>query len=199
MPLGIVSPEEFEKEKNNSLVDITSRKPNPEDSDITMPIVTSDVLQSPGVGRDLGVPNVPQSLRKILGEATAVEGLRSAMELAKGFGISQPTASTYARGEVSPGTKNQDLLHHINSKKTKISKRALGKLNMALNHIDDTKLQSCDAVELSNIAKNMAAVSNQMTPDNGDGVKPDPVQFHFYAPQVRQENHYETVTAKDNY
>ncbi len=195
MPLGIVSDKDFEIEKQNSEVNHPSKITNVEDK----PIVTSDVIIMPSVGRDNGVPNVPQSLRKILGETVATEGLKSAMQLADGLGISQPTLSTYARGEVSPGVTNTDLTAHINNRKTKISKRALNKLNMALNHIDEQKLLGCDAKELSSVAKDMAHVVNAMSPKDSESAKTEPVQFHFYAPQVRNENHYETVVAKDNY
>ncbi len=153
----------------------------------------------PSIGRDKDVPNVPQSLRKVIGETAATEGLKSAMHLASSFGISQPTTSTYARGEISPGQTNDDLVNHINGRKTKITKKAINRLNMALNHIDETKLLGCDAKELSGIAKDMASVVNAMEPKQKEDGQKDPVQFHFYAPQVRNENHYETVVAKDNY
>ena len=194
MPLGIVSDTDFDKERNNSDVLI-----NDKNAEKDSPIVTSDVLIMPNVGRDRDVPNVPQSLRKVLGETVATEGLKSAMHLASSMGISQPTASTYARGEVSPGTTDEDLLSHINNRKTKISKKALNKLNLALNNLDETKLLGCDAKELSSVAKDMASVVNAMEPKSVGETTKDPVQFHFYAPQVRNENHYETVVAKDNY
>lgn len=219
MPLGIVSNSDFDSELNNSAVsiiknntinksDIIKNKSEPRAfiySDNSDSIVNAEVLDLPVVGRLNDVTNIPQSLRKILGEEVAVHGLASAMKLAEslgGHGISQPTLSTYARGEISPGqvsNSSTDLLNHINGRKTKISKRALNKLNLALSLIDEQKLLGCDAKELSSVAKDMAIVSKQMEPrEKSDEVK-DPVQFHFYAPQIRSENHYETVVAKDNY
>ncbi len=194
MPLGIVSDKDFDIERNNSDVLINDRN-----AEKDSPIVTSDVLIMPNVGRDKDVPNVPQSLRKVIGETAATEGLKSAMHLASSMGISQPTTSTYARGEISPGNTNEDLLSHINNRKTKISKKALNKLNLALNNLDETKLLGCDAKELSSVAKDMASVVNAMEPKQSEDKAKEPVQFHFYAPQVRNENHYETVVAKDNY
>jgi len=197
LPLGIVSDKEFDSERINS--DVSHTIERNEDTEKSTPVVTSDVLTLPSVGRDKDVPNVPQSLRKMLGEEVATNGLKSAMNLAASFGISQPTASTYARGEVSPGTTNPDLLQHINNRKTKISKRALNKLSMALNHLDDSKLMGCDAKELSSVAKDMAAVVNSMSPKQDESAQTNNAQFHFYAPQIRNEKHYETVVAKDNY
>ena len=197
MPLGIVSDKEFDSERINS--DVSHTIERNEDTEKSTPVVTSDVLTLPSVGRDRDVPNVPQSLRKMIGEEVATNGLKSAMKFASSLGISQPTASTYARGEVSPGTTNPDLLQHINNRKTKISKKALNKLSMALNHLDDSKLLGCDAKELSSVAKDMAAVVNSMSPKEAESVNPQNAQFHFYAPQIRNEKHYETVVAKDNY
>ncbi len=87
----------------------------------------------------------------------------------------------------------------MNGRKTKVSKRALNRLNLALAYIDKDKLKDCDARELSGVAKDMATVVKQMEPSKGEDGKSEPVQFHFYAPQVRTENHYDVVQAKDNY
>lgn len=219
MPLGIVSDEDFNKELENNSVDYSNSNNSsnskseprtfnntdnlPTDNDIVSgEIVTSDVLQMKSRGRIPEVPNVPQSLRKILGEEHAINGLKSAQHLADSLiprGLSQPTLSTYGRGQVSNGVPNDDMLNHINGRKIKISKRALNKLNMAVSMIDEQKLLGCDAKELSSVAKDMAIVAKQMEPSVSDDRKSEPVQFHFYAPQIKNEHHYETVVAKDNY
>ena len=205
MPLGIVNDQEFEQEINNSSVD-SNNYDKPRASNPTT-VITSDSLPEieilPSVGRTPEVSNVPQSLRKILGEEVAVNGLRSARQLADSLGgISQPTLSTYGRGEVSPNGKNDqdnDLTNYINGRKGKITKKALHKINLALSLMDETKLMGCDAKELSSVAKDMSVVVKQMEPTVKEEEKKDPVQFHFYSPVIKQENHYETVTAKDNY
>lgn len=212
MALGIVSNEDFESEVNNSSVDygnnsidygntnIPNKSESDSDSDKSSPVVTSDVIIQKNPGRHPEVSNIPQSLRKILGETTAVEGLARGKELANALGvISQPTLSTYARGEVSRGVVNEDMTNYLNGRKTKISKRALNKLNLAISLIDETKLIGCEAKELSSVAKDMAIVAKQMEPSEKKEEQKDPVQFHFYAPQIRNENHYEVVNAKDAY
>lgn len=203
MPLGIVSDSDFESEINNSSTERVVENTIPMEP--CAPELTGDVLEMPTPGRHNDVTNIPQSLRKILGEEVAVNGLSSAMKLAEslgGHGISQPTLSTYGRGEISPNKKSsqqEDLLNHISSRKTKISKKALNKINLAMSLMDEQKLLGCDAKELSAIAKDMASVAKSMEPKEREDGKAEPVQFHFYAPQLKQENHYETVTAKDNY
>ena len=193
MPLGIVNNQDFEKELTNSNPDYVQPRP-------PKPTIEAEIKELPTVGRTPEVPNVPQSLRKILGETHATEGLQAAKQLASSIrGISQPTLSAYGNGKVSPGKVNDDLINYLNERKTKISKRALNKINMALTLMDEEKMSEADAKELSSIAKDMSIVVKQMEPTERDDKKSEPVQFHFYAPQVKQENHYETVVAKDNY
>ena len=218
MPLGIVSNKEFESELMNSCVDkvinperdvepeINSNEIDDGDGDNNQPrtSIVAEVVDLPKLGRHNEVNNVPQSLRMIIGETAAVEGLGRAKELADTFGgLSQPTISTYARGEVSPNGNNKqddDMLDYLNGRKTKITKRALNKINLALNLMDEERLKGCDAKELATISKEMSTVVKHMEPKNRDErEKVQPVQFIMYAPQVRSENHYETVVAKDNY
>jgi len=215
MPLGIVSDKDFEKEILNNGVDVIKNNTIPKEPRASLPtleipsnpevqednpIITSDVLTMKRVGRHNDVDNVPMSLRKVLGEEHAIHGLKSAQSLANSLGgLSQPTLSTYGRGQVSNGQSNDEMLTYINSRKTKISKRALNKLNLALSLIDDQKLMPLKATELSTVAKDMAIVAKQMEPSVKEDEKKDPVQFIMYAPQIRNENNYEVVQAKDNY
>jgi hypothetical protein len=206
MALGIVTDTDFEKELNNSshttktvMTDIPPRASNSE-------VIIPTIVENPSVGRTPDVSNVPQSLRKILAETHAVEGLGRAQELANSLipgGISQPTLSTYGNGQISRGnhksSESNDLLNYVNGRKTKITKRALNKINLAMSLMDEDKLNSCDAKELSAITKDMAQVVKHMEPEQREDRKSEPVQFIMYAPQVRTENNYDVVVAKDNY
>ena len=219
MPLGIMSNKEFESERLNSdnsyinehtkqdIIEqnnITPRAPEqaPQNPD---PIITSDILTIKSAGRHNDVNNIPQSLRKILGEEVAINGLASAKLLAESLGgISQPTLNTYARGEISPGqnsNESNELLAYVNQRKTKITKKALNKINLAMTLIDEDKLSECNALQLSQVAQSMSNVVRNMEPtrQNTDDKKDNNVQFHFYAPQIKNEQHYEVVTAKDNF
>ena len=207
MGLGIISDDDFFKELKNSSIDnnttnTTNNTTSPDDL-LDGTVITSNILPMNPQGRHNDVNNVPQSLRKILGEEVATNGLSSAMRLADSFGgISQPTLSTYGTGQVSRGiksNKSDDMYEYVNGRKTKITKRALNKLNLAMSLMDETKLMGCDAKELSTVAKDMAQIVKHMEPSKQVEEIKEAVQFHFYAPQVRNENHYETVVAKDNY
>ena len=209
MGLGIVTDDDFLKELENSSNDSLSTEKeinnNPprisNDNEESEPIV-GEVIELKSVGRNSEVNNVPQSLRKIIAEEHAVNGFKSAQHLAESFGgLSQPTLSTYGSGNISRGiesAQSNDLNSYLNGRKGKISKRAINKLNLALNHISDDKLSGLEVRELSCVAKDMAQIVKHMEPTVKESQR-DPVQFHFYSPTIKNENHYETVTAKDNY
>ncbi len=188
MPLGIVSDKDFEKELGNS-----SKVPD------TIPTTGRvDILPTPG--RNSGDNNVPDSLRKIIGETSEIEGRQEALELANHFGISPSSVSAYANGSTSTASMDkQPNLDHINGQKNRIVKRATIKLHKALSHITDEKLEGAKAVDLASIAKSMSGIVKEMEPekpkDSTDG-KNAPA-FIVYSPTFKQENYYEVVTARE--
>lgn len=217
MPLGIVSDSEFDAERqnsdslhesnspgenhlNNTKIDFEdSIKPSEETEEVKIPeIITSSQI----AGRHEGIGNIPQSLRKVLADDVITNGVKSAQSLVSGLGmkVSQPTLNTYGNGETSPGSNtpaSQDMFEYVNGRKAKITKKALNKINMALELIDSSKMAGLDARELTGIAKDMAVVVDKMQPAKKEETKKDPVQFIMMMPQMHQENHYETVVAKD--
>lgn len=213
MPLGIISDEEFNKEIENSGQSNHNEKKIDFDNSTNTGLDYHDtnqprtpetmIVEMPGVGRHPEVGNVPQSLRKLLGEEVAINGLKSAMHLANSVGgLSQPTLSSYGSGNISrnnPSSDGDDLTNYLNNRKSKITKKALNKLTLVMSMIDEEKLLGCDAKELSTIAKDMATVSKQMEPTVKEAEKKEPVQFIMYAPQIKNEQHYETIAAKDNF
>lgn len=171
-------------------------------------VITSDAIvkrlnvnNTGAGGRNEGDVNVPQSLRKLIGDTATFEGRASALNLASELGLSSASVSGYTNPNNSAMSEanKEDIFAHLASRKYKMSKKALNKLNLALTHIDETKLKDLGAEKLANVAVSMAQVAKHMEPKQLNDKVIDPVQFHFYAPQVRQENHYEVVTAKDNY
>lgn len=204
MPLGIVSDKDFFNEIEEDS-DIKPRTSNIDIENATpSTAIVGEVLDFPTVGRHSDIPDIPISLKKILAETHAIEGLSRAQELANSFGgLSQPTLSTLGSGNTSRGTHKSragnSLVEHLNNRKTKISNRALNKINLALAHMTEDKFEDLEMRELATIAKDMSVVAKQMEPTKIDEGHKDPVQFHFYSPQVRTENHYDVVVAKDNY
>lgn len=203
MPLGIVSDKDFEAEVSNSatVVHHVVRTPEVLEPLSEAPVVTSDVLikKHHPHGRNEGDVNVPQSLRKLIGDTVLTEGRTSALHLANELGISNSSVSNYTNPTSLSEPVADDINTYLTNRKTKISKRALNKLNLAMTYIDESKLKDLGARDLSAVAKDMAVVAKHMEPPTKEETEKSPVQFHFYAPQVRNENHYEVVTAKDNY
>lgn len=186
MPLGIVSDDDFEKELDNCS---TTRK-----------VLKPEIID---IKRGRGDDNVevPESLRKIIGETANLEGRKEALEFAKQFGISASSVSAYTAGATSTASiakPDRELVNHIARAKERLSKKARQKMARALHHITDEKLQDAKVHELALVARNMSAIVKDMEPDNPDSEKDKIVpQFIVYAPQFRDERTFETVIAKD--
>lgn len=185
MPMGIVSDEDFEKE--------LQRSPAPE-------VKIPEVLPMQRPGRHEGDNNVPDSLRKIIGETSEIDGRKEALQLAEQFGISPSSVSAYANGSTSTDSMHkQPNLNHINGAKERITRKAMNRLVRSLNAITDDKLEVTKPVELASIARAMSGIVKEMEPeqpkDPNEG-KEGPT-FVFYSPQVRDERHYEIIVARE--
>lgn len=182
MPLGIVSDADFERELENS-----------------EPTQKADIIPMPTPGRNPGDNNVPDSLRKIIGETSQIDGRKEALALASAFGISPSSVSAYANGSTSTDSMDKrPNLPHINGAKERIAKQARNKLRDALRHITSDKLENTKAVDLASIARSMSAVVKEMEPEQEEEKKKDGPAFVIYSPQFKQENHYEIISGRDN-
>lgn len=191
MPMGIVSDSDFDSEL--SRVD-SNQKPREE----SKPVISAEIVDVTR-GRPIGSVEVPNSLRKVIGETNVVNGRQEAVDLARNFGISPSSVSAYSVGATSTASYDEQPNNsHIIEVKEKISKRARNKLMLALKHITDDKLGTTKARDLAGIAKDMSAVVKNMEPEQsktptGNGGP----TFVFYSPQFHKEEHYETVYAKE--
>ena len=180
MPMGIVSEKDFNSESN---------KLNP---DIPKPVKEK--------GRGKGNVEVPESLRKIIGDTNETEGREAALALARDFGISPSSVSAYSHGANSTASySTRPNLPVIRNAKARISKKARAKLLLAMNHITADKMENLTVPQLAGVAKDMSAIVRNMD-DESDSNKdngPQKPAFLVYAPTVNQENHYQTVIAKD--
>jgi hypothetical protein len=188
--MGIVSEKDFIQEKSKLIPESNPSENKP---------VEAEIVELPSKGRGLGNVEVPDSLRRVIGETHITDGRQEAVDFAKRFGISPSSASAYGVGANSTTTyderPNQDT---IVKSKDKISKVARGKLMKALRHITDDKLNDTKARELAGIARDMSAVVKNME-DEGPKVPGgnNGPTFVFYSPQFRKEEHYDTVLAKE--
>lgn len=184
MPLGIVNDSEFEAESRNSHAE---------------PVEGKVVEINRGRGHN---PEVPNGLRKIIGETSEIDGRDEALKLAQSFGISPSSVSAYAKGATSTATINDATpnLSHINQAKERITKKARSKLLRALHHITDDKLSAAKVETLSGVARDMSAVIKNMEPDvpkNSNDSSENRPQFTFYAPTFIKEEHFDTIYAKE--
>lgn len=189
MGIGIVSDSDFEDE--------LSKLSRPRK---VVPSVVS--IEKESHGRNEGDNNVPESLRKIIGETAVIDGRKEALSLASAFGISASSVSAYAKGATSTSSYNTpkaSIVQHINKSRYRAIKKASVTLNSALNCITQEKLDYTDAKDLSGIAKDMAVIIKNLEPQSVptiEGGQSSP-QFVIFAPTFRDERSFETITVKE--
>ena len=187
MGMGIVSDSDFNSEAVKIVDELKHKTP-----DIKGEIVDT----TKGRGNN---PQVPNSLRNIIGETAVTDGRQQALELAASFGISGSSVSAYTNGATSTSSYNDKPNQPvIGQAKLRIANRARHKLMSALKHITDDKLAASDAKELSSVAKDMSAVVKHMEEAVTDGAKVNSgPTFVFYSPQTRKEEVFDVVHAKE--
>jgi len=188
MPIGLVSDDDMEREIS-SYQKVLSTVPRVE------------VLDRPG--RDTGDNNVPESLRKIIGETSVIDGRQEALRLAEQFGISSSSVSAYAKGATSTTTyqtPNKELKAHINKSRDRAIKRASKVLNGAIGAITQEKLDYTDAKDLASIAKDMTVVIKNLeppVPTPGESSGSSAPQFVIFAPTFRDERSFESIVVNE--
>lgn len=205
MPLGIVKLEDYERDLNGgkggeTIIPKEEKSPEP-------PTEVKDGETSPTIeefikrGRGPGNTEVPQSIRKLIGESAIEEGAGAASAIGKFLGLSKSSVSAYANGATSTATYNKpngELVDHLLNTRKKITKRAAGKLFKSLGVIDDDKLGELSALEASTVAKNMSAIiKNMEPPDSKGGTTVNGPVITFYAPQMVREDSFETIVMNE--
>lgn len=200
MAMGIVSNSEFELELGNSNSDsISSSVVVKQSVEQSEPEPRAQIIDSPIKGRGENNVEVPNGLRKLIGSESVTNGRESALELASNLGISPSSVSAYSQGANSTASyEDRPNLLEINKAKEKISKRARGKLMLALHHITDEKLEVSKVRDLAGIARDMSAVIKNIEPEERiDSAKQNGPTFILYSPQFRSEQSFEVIQAKD--
>jgi hypothetical protein len=188
MAIGVVNDSDFE-------IELTKVNSVP----IEKQIKESEVID---IVRGRGKNNleVPDSLRKIIGETSEIDGRQSAIALARQFGISDSSVSAYSNGATSTSSYNDSkdsIRNHINKSKERISIKAKNKLVAALNGITPDKLANARLRDLSGLAKDMSGIIKDMEPDRQGPSKESGPQFIIYSPQFKKEEHFETIIVNE--
>jgi len=185
MAIGIVNDDDFNLE-----IDKCNTVPS-------KPIIIPEVIPIER-GRGKGNVAVPESLQKIIGEESNINGRQEAIVLAQSFGISPSSVSAYANGAASTSTYNEtkpSIRQHINAAKERISKKARGKLLAALNEITPDKLKEVTKLrDISGIAKDLSGIVRDMEPAKEElADTSNRPTFVFYSPSFKKEEHFETI------
>lgn len=199
MPMGIVSPKDFEKELTNVSGSRDVKIPSISIEDNDGPSITGTV-QRIERGRTEGAIEVPNAIRNLIGDESVTNGRQSALQLAQEFGISPSSVSAYANGATSTSTYNdKPNAKVITSARMRVTKRATSKLMKALNGITEDTLEGLPAKDCAAIAKDMSAIiKNMESKDSGsEGPVHNGPTFVFYKPQMRTEESYEVVHARE--
>lgn len=186
--MGIVSDSDFDKELEN----VSPCPPMPTSKDIGI------ITNLPSKGRGDNNIEVPESLRKLIGDESVVSGRASALELADRFGVSPSSVSAYSQGAHSTSTyDDRPDVGYINGAKLRIAKKARKRLMISLNALTEEKINSSKAKDIAGVAKDMSAIIKNMEPDvpkiNGAGGP----TFIFYSPQMRSEKVFDIVQVKE--
>lgn len=158
------------------------------------PRIKTEIKELPRPGRN-HQPEVPDSLRKIIGETNQIDGRPQALAIAKDFGISDSSVSAYNNGTTSTASydkPSKEIESHIQRSKDRISSKARSLLLKSLKNITDDKLASAKVEVLSGVAKDMSNIIKNTEPDHKNSVREGP-QFIIYAPQFVPESKFETI------
>lgn len=182
MPIGLVVDNEF---------DLELQRLNPK---------RNESHKKESHGRNEGDVNVPDSLRKIIGEEAVINGRKEALKLARDFNISPSSVSAYAKGATSTASyhaPSESIISHINHSRRRAIKRASHTLNQALGSITQEKLDYSDAKDLASIAKNMSAIIKDLEPQSVEVAGTATPQFVIFAPSFRREETFEVIDVKE--
>ena len=188
MSIGIVSDDQFEDELRRI------NKPA---------VIEAEIVDKPHKGRSEGDVNVPESLRKIIGETSVIDGRQEALALAEMFDISKSSVSAYAKGSTSTASyqsPSKAILAHINKARARASKKAGKVLSSALDSITPEKLENLSARNLAGVAKDMSAVIKNLEPPAEATITPEGgnrPQFVIFAPSFKKEEYFESITVNE--
>lgn len=201
MGMGICSDNEFEKEL------INTNRPNLSRSDVKIKsdeiksdeVIEGEVVDITKPSRGKGNVEVPESLRKLIGETAITHGREEALKLAEMFHVSASSVSAYTKGATSTASYNEpnkELTKVIKGAKSRIVNKAKKKLSLALDNITDEKLANAKLKDLATVINATSAVIERLDESPREDTERKPL-FVVFAPQVRNENHFETINLNE--
>jgi len=203
MSVGLVDDNEFLAELGRSKTKVVETPGRSKVVETPTDARSYEILTPTVKGRKEGDVNIPDSLRKIIGETSVIEGRAAALSLASEFGISASSVSAYAKGATSTTSYDKpkpSIIDHINKSRKRAVSRASKTLNAALGSITQEKLDYADVKDLSTIAKDMSVIIKNLEPPpevvTSDD-KPKGPQFVIFAPSFRKEEQFDVITVSE--
>lgn len=175
MAIGIISDDDLQKELDRQ---------------------QAQIIQRERPGRNPGDNNVPDALRQIISDTAIEEGRGEAKKLADMYGISDSSLSAYQRGSTSTAdNKNSNTALRERNQRTrdKIQSKSQSKLLQVLDEIDGEKIKSLTAVEASSVARNLAGIVKDFSPDMKKDEQVHQQQLVIFAPYIRREDEFMTI------
>ena len=148
-------------------------------------------------GRGIGTKNVPESLRKIIGDA-GLEG-ESSKSITEVLPVSESSVSAYKKGATSTTTYHDphpDLEQHLTTTKHRISKSATKKLEDALDGITPDKIAGAKLRDIASVARDMSQIVKNME-EGSDINNKGNTNIIFYTPNLRQAETFEHKQLED--
>lgn len=133
-----------------------------------------------------------------IGEVALMIGQKNAGDL---FGLSRPQAEAYAHGLDTPNQLTGPISKsaapriatrkaHLENLKEIVAEKAAVKLSDALDILTTDKIKRMKGSNVVRAAKDLSTIVRNM---EGEKAQEESVHFHIYRPEIRQENHYETI------
>lgn len=183
MPMGIVSEEDFIVEQGR----------------LEHSIVPTVEIKDINIGRGKGSTEIPNEVRKIIGEVGVVDR-QGAIAIAASVGISPSSASAYRVGSTSTSSYNdptKSLGGHVDRVRNRIVKKAKNRLIEALDAITEGKLADAKLSEVSGVARDMSVIVKNMEPEVPKDKGNINNNFILYRPMMKTEDSFETIYSKE--
>lgn len=139
-----------------------------------------------------GSTQIPMEIRKvaaILGN----EG-ETCRDVATGLGIGKTSVNNYEHGQGSPELKRvvDAAKSELEQNRVSAESKAVDALLMSLELLPEALSRTKKAKTISSVAKDMAAIANQMGGRDGDR-DADVMHLHIYAPKQKSIKDYEVI------
>lgn len=167
------------------------------DADLNKEKASGSIVNLPKPGRKENDKNVPPAVRQAIADAVLENGRSEALQIADMFGVSNSSVSAYTRGATSTAhnKESDDSLRKSNaSKRDGIVTKAQSALTSAIAQITEAKLSNLNAVECSQVAKNMATIVKDFTPDLQERADLT-AHITIYAPPLIDESKFPVINA----